>query len=230
MLTDGQVQKLFIFCEKHFVREYDVQVELVDHLANAIEAIIEEDPAVSFEEALSTVHARFGVLGFSGVVNSRTRMLEKQYSRMKKELFLSYFTWPKIGMTACLIAVLLFIGRWVSNEVLYYLMAVVFLSVYVFDLYVLSRAIRNVRKQKKELLITKVSYTQSFLMFVAGGFLSGMIKYEDMFDSPKQVILYSGYIVFVVLSVLFFLGIIAYKSLVEQVQKQARSQYPEAFA
>ena len=37
MLTDEQIAALFAFCEKHLVRHYDLQVELVDHLANAIE-------------------------------------------------------------------------------------------------------------------------------------------------------------------------------------------------
>ncbi len=34
-LTDEQVNQLFVFCRKHYVHHYDVQVELVDHLAKS---------------------------------------------------------------------------------------------------------------------------------------------------------------------------------------------------
>ena len=37
MITEAQYESLFAFCRKHYVQYYDVQVELVDHLAAAIE-------------------------------------------------------------------------------------------------------------------------------------------------------------------------------------------------
>jgi hypothetical protein len=36
-LTEDEVDRLFAFCAKHYVPEYDLQLELVDHLATAIE-------------------------------------------------------------------------------------------------------------------------------------------------------------------------------------------------
>ena len=35
-LSKEQIQQLFLFTENKFVRWYDLQVELVDHLANKI--------------------------------------------------------------------------------------------------------------------------------------------------------------------------------------------------
>lgn len=55
MLTNEQIQSLFTFCEKHFVKYYDVQVELVDHLANAVELEMQTNPKYSFERALEKV-------------------------------------------------------------------------------------------------------------------------------------------------------------------------------
>lgn len=36
-LTEEQIADLFLFCEENGVRYYEVQIELVDHLASAIE-------------------------------------------------------------------------------------------------------------------------------------------------------------------------------------------------
>ncbi len=35
-LSENQIQQLYKFTEQHYVEWYDVQTELVDHLANGI--------------------------------------------------------------------------------------------------------------------------------------------------------------------------------------------------
>ncbi|MDO5969467.1 hypothetical protein Q4Q35_06575 [Flavivirga aquimarina] len=37
-LTELQINKLYAFTKKRYVEWYDVQIELVDHLANGIES------------------------------------------------------------------------------------------------------------------------------------------------------------------------------------------------
>mgnify|MGYP000193300158 CR=1 FL=1 len=45
MITEVQYESLFAFCRKHYVQYYDVQVELVDHLAEAIEEKLKAEKA-----------------------------------------------------------------------------------------------------------------------------------------------------------------------------------------
>ena len=52
-LTTSQIDQLFIFTRQHYVEWYDLQSELVDHLANAIETDWQENPTLSFEAALN---------------------------------------------------------------------------------------------------------------------------------------------------------------------------------
>jgi hypothetical protein len=66
-LTEAQIESLHMFCEFHGVKYYDVQVELVDHLASAIENRWENEPNIGFEQALNDVYSAFGVGGFSKV-------------------------------------------------------------------------------------------------------------------------------------------------------------------
>lgn len=60
MLTKEQIDSLFDFCRVNGVKPYDVQVELVDHLANGIEKELAEHPDWSFQQALDVVFASFG--------------------------------------------------------------------------------------------------------------------------------------------------------------------------
>ena len=47
-LSKEQIQHLYTFTRQHFVEHFDVQTELVDHLANDIEQILTEKPTLSF--------------------------------------------------------------------------------------------------------------------------------------------------------------------------------------
>jgi hypothetical protein len=55
-LSTEEVQHLFRFTEKKLVRWYDLQIELVDHLASRIEEEQQIDPDLGFEAALEKVY------------------------------------------------------------------------------------------------------------------------------------------------------------------------------
>lgn len=78
----SQIERLYRFTREHYVEYYDVQTELVDHLANGIEAQWKESPGMSFEDALQREFKKFGVYGFSNVVEKRERAMEKKYFKL----------------------------------------------------------------------------------------------------------------------------------------------------
>jgi hypothetical protein len=49
-LTAEQIDHVFTFTRQHYVEWYDLQSELVDHLANAIETQWQENPKLSFNK------------------------------------------------------------------------------------------------------------------------------------------------------------------------------------
>src|SRR5690606_27850531 len=95
-ISKEQIAVLFIFTKKHLVEHYDVQVELVDHLANAIEQQWIENPTISFEDALEKEFKKFGVFGFSGLVEQKQVALQNHYWEMIKKEFINYFSVPRI--------------------------------------------------------------------------------------------------------------------------------------
>ena len=153
MLTEEQVQRLFEFCVKHHVHHYDVQVELVDHLANAIEEKMSADPKLDFDAALASVYASFGILGFSQVVNANAESLAKKYRREKWKLFFSYFSWPKIALTTLFFVVSLLPLQFFPFKDLGWVPTIATLLVFGYEIYVFVTLNSLRKKQIKKLQI-----------------------------------------------------------------------------
>lgn len=64
-LNQKQIENLFEFVEEKGVKYYDVQHEIVDHLATSIESEMMENENTSFEEALHKVYSKFPITGFA---------------------------------------------------------------------------------------------------------------------------------------------------------------------
>lgn len=101
-LTAEQIETLYAFTRQHYVEYYDVQTELVDHLANAIEAAWEENPKLTFNEILHAEFKKFGIFGFMDVVEKRQAAMGKKYNKMVWHYVKGYFKLPKVVMTAVL--------------------------------------------------------------------------------------------------------------------------------
>ncbi len=99
-LTENQIEKLYKFTREHFVEHYDVQAELVDHLANDIENIWATQPQVSFEKARDLSFKKFGVFGFMDVITEKQKAMHKKYWKILWRFTKEWFELPKILTTA----------------------------------------------------------------------------------------------------------------------------------
>lgn len=102
-ISPSQIERLYQFTRAHFVEFYDVQTELVDHLANAIESHWEENPNDDFEMVLQQEFKKFGVFGFSDVVESRTKALNKKYNKLFLRTIANFFKVPRILLILLLV-------------------------------------------------------------------------------------------------------------------------------
>jgi len=98
-LSDIQIDHLYEFTKNHYVEWYDVQTELVDHLANGIENQWKIEPDFSFENALIKEFKKFGVFGFSDLIKEKTKALNKCYRKHVWIYFKEFFRLPKIIIT-----------------------------------------------------------------------------------------------------------------------------------
>ena len=76
-LTDDQIDDIFAICRKYEVIEYEIQLELVDHLATSIEVQMEENLSLSFEESLNSVVSTFGENGIREITRNKRKTFKR---------------------------------------------------------------------------------------------------------------------------------------------------------
>ncbi|MDN3595890.1 hypothetical protein [Zunongwangia endophytica] len=95
-VNQNQTARLYRFTREHFVEYYDVQTELVDHLASAIEEKWKINPELEFEEALQQEFKKFGVFGFLEVVEARQKAMTKIYWNFVLNEALTFLKLPRV--------------------------------------------------------------------------------------------------------------------------------------
>jgi len=98
-LSKQQIEKLYTFTKQHYVEYYDLQTELVDHLANGIEGQWQENETLTFEEALHIAFKKHGIFGFTDLVEQRQKIMSKTYYKLVFKLVKQYITIPKMIQT-----------------------------------------------------------------------------------------------------------------------------------
>jgi hypothetical protein len=213
-LSAEQIQVLFSFTEKKKVHWYDLQLELVDHLACRIEEEMEADTSLSFEAALNKVYKGFGLFGFAKVVQEKQAQLHRAAKKMWWTEFKAFFKWPEISLLLLIALTLWKLPLNVKPTSLmrgftgfYILISVAFL------IYVL----RTRRTQRKLLLLQS-----------GGSHLSCVVFFYEIFIlcSFNQF----SKIEFCVYATLGILFKLASFRLYNKVTAQAVQLYPEAFA
>ncbi|HUH26068.1 MAG TPA: hypothetical protein VLY87_05540 [Flavobacterium sp.] len=177
-LTSEQIDQLFAFTQKHYVEHYDIQVELVDHLANSIEEQWSENPTISFDDALHIEFKKFGVFGFTGLVEQKQAELYKYYKKLIWKQVLQFISIPKVVLTVCLYFVLFSLIKYFQSSSEAILGILVFLSVFymIFDGFRFSRQMKKNQKnhQKKWLLQSVANRVYSVPTI---GFSYSLVKY-----------------------------------------------------
>ena len=132
-LSEIQIIELFAFCKKKGVKHYDLQIELVDHMASAIEQRWDEDPDLSFAEVIPSAYRQFGIYGFSKFQIIREDALRKKYKRIQWQYIGEFYRLPKIIMTIAISLSLFTTIRLSSNLIV---LSLILLGIYAMSLLV----------------------------------------------------------------------------------------------
>ncbi|WP_299058987.1 hypothetical protein [uncultured Polaribacter sp.] len=169
-LTETHIQELYKFTRKHFVEHYDVQTELVDHLANDIEEIWIENPKLTFEKARDISFKKFGVFGFMNVVEAKHKQLAKKYNNVIWTFMKEWFSIPKTLISA---TIFLFFYTLMSLNISEDYLSILLLFIAIIDFFLIHQLIKKSKnrfkeKGKKYLLediIYRAGAVSSFLVF-----------------------------------------------------------------
>jgi len=144
-INDSQLEQLFSFTRKHYVEWYDLQSELVDHLANGIEQQWKDNTSLNFEDALQKEFKKFGIFGFMNVVEERQKSLGKKYSKLIWKHVLGFFKIPRIFMLVLFSFLVFYLLRLLTITPDYFLGILVILCFGYFAILIVS----NYRKRKR---------------------------------------------------------------------------------
>ena len=164
-LTETHIQELYTFKRKHFVYHFDVQTELVDHLANDIENIWEEHPKLSFKDAQDKSFKKFGIFGFMDVIEAKQKQMSKRYRKILWRFFKEWFTMPKLAVTLGLVFMIFFFLK-LSYSKYILLGALLFLAI--FDL--ITRYVSRKNQQEKAHKKEKVFLLEAMIGETRNGF------------------------------------------------------------
>ena len=227
MLNSDQIEILFAFCRKHFVYYYDVQVELVDHLANAIETEMKNDAKIPFEKALEKVHKSFGLFGFAPLVAEKEKMALRQSRKMLWDNFKRQFKWPKV-LTFFLLV--FFIFTLFSNAPFLMHGAATVIILLAWPVY-LSRLIkfqRLIKKTGKKFLAENIFWVTSFILFP-----TYYINFSNIFKKeilPEYSVSPGLIFVYAALLSLYIVIVIAICQTLLSSTKSLHKTYPEVFS
>jgi hypothetical protein len=174
-LTENQIDELYTFTREHYVYFYDVQSELVDHLANDIEQIWLEKPKLSFEDARNASFKKFGIFGFMDVIEAKQKQMNKRYWKIILRFAKEWFTVPKIVIT---LAVFLLFFNVLQIQFSEYIFLGTLLILITLEMIVVYK----VRKQHKEKEVKKekIFLLESMIGATKNGFIG--FTFINMFN------------------------------------------------
>ncbi len=228
MLTQEQINAITTYCENKGVKYYDVQLELVDHIADIVKNIQESNRELSFNEALELAGKQFADDEFEMIVNSKKRQLLRRFKRLWCEEFISYFTIPKVTITMCLVAFVVWASHLKNLEKLPMALLQVFSIVSIGYGFGKSKIIKQNKEDRMlRLIILDVLDNRNRLLLIPMlGYI--FLMFRDMFEfSPYPKFVYEIGLYFFPLFVLIAL---AWRKVYVDQNILLRDQYPQAFA
>ena len=192
-VTSLQIDRLFQFTDQHFVDYYDVQLELVDHLANAIEEQWQENPDKDFETALQEEFKKFGVFGFLEVVEARQAAMQKRYHQLMWKEAKEFLKLPKVVILATAFLVSFTLITQITYGV-YTLIGILLCLVIIFSVRFYknnkeTKRLKKGSKQKPYLLETLLNHTGQF-----GAFLNLPIQILVLITKEVEINIWIGII------------------------------------
>ena len=216
-LTEEQVAQLFVFTTKHYVEYYDVQVELVDHLASSIEIEMEKNLELDFDAALNNVFNSFGIFGFADVVESSAKSVWKHQRKLWKQTFIKQFKWPNL-LRSMFIWIILFISLSIFPvKIVAIITALLIIPLSLYFLIIEQQYLK--KYNTKKLVLTSQRFIYLSLSYIPWY----LLQFFGSFIYKQELWLISSLLTFL------FILVFAYRACSKEIINQAETQYPEAF-
>lgn len=110
-VSKREMEFIYEFISKHYIDYTDVKMELADHIACGVEAQWQKDNSIDLNEAVENEFRKFGVFGFSKIVDEKTEQLSHLYTKIFFREFAKFAIKPLV--LAVFIAVVYLVLRYI---------------------------------------------------------------------------------------------------------------------
>ncbi|QIA07058.1 hypothetical protein [Draconibacterium halophilum] len=229
-ITEEETDHLFKVCENHDVSQYDLQIELVDHLASLIEQHWVEKPEDPFKYAVYKALQKFGPTGFQQVKQQKQRALTQKYNRILWQYLLEFYRWPKMLLTLALSLAVVLLFKIVPQ--LHWLFAIYILVLVcgnlVYHLRYKSINKTNPISDKSFLLLDQLKHIQYFAMFLCylpiGANLPFQLLEEQSISMPANFIVLFPVSFFIVSSTIVLFAYLFF--IPQKIKEHFTQQFP----
>lgn len=224
-LTKSQIGDLYAFTRKHFVEHYDLQTELVDHLANDIETMWQDEPKLSFEDARDKAFKKFGIFGFMEAIEQKAKAMNKRY---RSYLWTELKKWFEIPQILATIVLFLIFYVSFSSKIAGFLSAVFYGIIAVWTIYKNVRLNRQFIRRKK---ISNKKWMLEELIFKQAGITSlivlSQVHHTLVVSDEFSMNIYAIIGLSVVYTILLLLNYISFELIPNKAEELLNETYPE---
>lgn len=104
-MEEAKIRAIQKYLSHNGVKYYDVQAELIDHFATAVEKIERENPGIRFKTALLKAHRSFGgSRAFEKYIREAEKRVEKKTWKLVGQTLLKFLQWPYLMVTVAVAA------------------------------------------------------------------------------------------------------------------------------
>lgn len=226
MLHENEIKQIKTYCKIAGVKYFDVELELVDHMA---EWILEKmnTQGISFETALKQMEFEFSKVELMQIVDEKRKLITQKLKGLYKQAFLNYFKLPQITLTFLLVAFVIYLGN-KKNPELFPGFAMHIMNLIVLT-YAWGRA-KIVNENKNYLSVSLLSekVLSSFpVYFIMPSLIYVVLHFCHMFEAPLPLAFYKAS---VYLFPLFVITCLAWRKVYIDMHHKIRELYPMAFS
>lgn len=220
-LTEKHIGKIRDFIKSKYVDFYDVQEELVDHLASAVEQKLASDPSLSFQKALTDAYQGFGIFGFSEFVEEKQEQAFRKGRKLFFKELITFFKLPQLFLT---LLVGVFFHLAVSSFEKEVMLVICLVAILIPTVYGGLQLWRFQKSAKEEL--TQAKFTSTFL----AGFGVFINVFNFMFHGKVGEMLQQERWFLTILATTIFITLLAQIKAMKQVHSALKFEYPEVFS
>ena len=225
-IAPEETKQLFKFCHRHFVYQYDLQIELVDHLALAIEDQWGKEPELTLNETLKNTFGKFGIHGFGKIKQQKERELRRKYNRLLWNFFLEFYRWPKV-VTTFIFTIGLFLLFQSTNKpswiVLTYFLLILIFGVYYYFNYTRNDFKIKIKPGKSFMLINYLKSVEISIIVLVQ-FPLQSLTYYNLFEKHN----YNQWVMFAISFFMVAFSILLYGQFMF-VPKKIKQHFMEQF-